>query len=156
MKNNLLLPSKYKVFGWILFLVSTVLYIYCCIIYPDSHSGKNLSIPGFTWTYPDLFILGDNELTTLMLTSGILIGLLMICFSREKNEDEYISLIRLRSWQWAVLVYFGILFVVNLLVYGGEFAVFALYNMLTIFLVFIIKFYYSLFKLGRERLVDEK
>ncbi|WP_222536739.1 hypothetical protein [Pedobacter polysacchareus] len=156
MKNHLLLPSKYKVFGWILFLVSAVLYIYCCSIYPSMHDGKNLGIPGFTWSYPSLFTFGDNELTTAIFSSGVLMGLLMICFSKEKNEDEYISLIRLRSWQWAVLVYFGILFFVNLLVYGMEFSIFALYNVLTIFIVFIVKFYYSLFKLSRERLVDEK
>ena len=156
MKNNLLLPSKYKVFGWILFLISVCCYVYSTFIYPSEQDSRQLEIPGFTWSYVENFTLGENNLTAEIITSGMLLGLLMICFSKEENEDEYISLIRLRSWQWAVLIYFGILFIVNLLVYGLEFQIFALYNMLTIFIVFIFKFYYSLFKLSRERLVDEK
>ncbi|WP_316838645.1 hypothetical protein [Pedobacter gandavensis] len=156
MKSYLLLPSKYKVFGWILFLLSLGLYVYCFMIYPETHGTGNLEIPGFTSSYPLRFSWANNNLTSAVFTSGILIGLLMICFSKEKNEDEYISLIRLRSWQSAVLISFGILIAANLLVYGLEFMAFAVYNMLTILIVFIAKFYYSLFSLSRERLVDEK
>lgn len=156
MKSYLLLPSKYKVFGWSMFLIAVALYAYCFLIYPNLYDELSLEIPGFTSSYTEHFKWANNNLTSSVLISVILIGLLMICFSKEKNEDEYISLIRLRSWQWAVLISFGILIAANLLVYGLEFMVFALYNMATILVVFIIKFYYSLFRLGRERLADEK
>ncbi|WP_316823147.1 hypothetical protein [Pedobacter gandavensis] len=157
MKTYLLLPSKYKVFGWILFSITLSLYVYCFLIYPNVYDKLNLEIPGFTSPYTDYFQWAkNNNLTISVLIVGILIGLLMICFSKEKNEDEYISLIRLRSWQWAVLTSYGILIFACLLVYGLEFMAFVLYNMFTILIIFIIKFYYSLFKLNRERGSDEK
>lgn len=156
MKSSPLLPSKYKVFGWILFLIASGLFVYCNIIYPNAHNDQAFEIPGFTSNYPDVFSWSDDNLTGEAITTVILIGLLMICFSKEKKEDEYITLIRLRSWQWAVLTSFGILIAMNLLVYGAMFMGFVFYNTLTILIVFIAKFYYSLFRLNRERLADEK
>lgn len=157
MKNNLLIPSKYKVFGWIIFLAFTVCYIFCNIIYPNFISdGERLEIPGFSWSYATLFDWSTSNLTSVVLSSGIFIGLLMICFSREKKEDEYISFIRLRSMQWAVLISYGILFFANWLIYGTWFFTFMTFNLLTVPLVFIIKFNYSLYCLERERIEDEK
>ncbi|WP_214226015.1 hypothetical protein [Pedobacter sp. B4-66] len=156
MKNYLLIPSKYKVIGWIVFLLFTGVYIYGTLIYPKSHEDMNFEIPGFTWNYIERFKWANTNLTMVVLTSGILIGLLAISFSREKDEDEYISLLRLRSWQWAVLISYGILFLVNLFVYGDAFWAFMVYNMLTVLIVFIVKFYYSLYRLRKERSEDEK
>lgn len=137
MKNHLLIPSKYKVYGWIIFLAFLAMHIIA-----------NIISSGFLWT------IDDWSLT--IAGAGILLGLMMICFSKEKNEDEYISFLRLRSWQLSVLVSYGILFIANLLIYGGWFLSFMTYNMLTVLIVFIITFNLSLYKLKGERLEDEK
>lgn len=151
MKNHLLLSSKYKVYGWVVFLLFAAFHVIVNIIYPEI--GKKI-------------VIHDNQGNSLMdglmdsnLTfpgAGILLGLMMICFSREKNEDEYISYLRLRSWQLSVLISYGVLFIANLLVYGGWFLSFMIYNMLTVLIVFIVTFNLSLYRLKRERLVDEK
>lgn len=157
MKNNLLIPNRYKVFGWIIFLAFTSFYLFCNIIYPKFISnGNRLEIPGFNWAYPALFDWSISNLTPVVLSSGIFIGLLIICFSKEKKEDEYISFIRLRSWQWAVLTSYGILFFANWLIYGAWFFAFITINLLTVPLIFIIKFNYSLYCLQREKTGDEK
>lgn len=151
MKNHLLIPSKYKVYGWVIFLLFAMLHVIANIIYPEL--GKRLipsgSLNGTSWD--DIM---DSNLT--FVGCGVLLGLMMICFSRENREDEYISYLRLRSWQLSVLISYGILFVANLFVYGGWFLSFMVYNMLTVLIVFIVTFNLSLYKLKRERLDDEK
>lgn len=151
MKNRLLLPSKYKVYGWIIFLSFVALHVLANIIYPQI--GTKIAFHGF---HPPGFWEGLSDSDLTLVGAGVLLGLMMICFSREKNEDEYISYLRLRSWQLSVLISYGILFVTNLLVYGGWFLSFMIYNLLTVLIVFIVTFNLSLHKLKRERLADEK
>jgi hypothetical protein len=155
MKNYLLIPGKYKGIGWITFLVFAALYAYTHLIYPKSHDGVQLLLP-LNWSYAGKFDWANTNLTTVLLTSGILIGLLMICFSKEKNEDEYISFLRLQCWQWAVLTSYGILFLANWFIYGDIFLGFMTYNMLTVLVVFILKFNYSLYCVRKGREVYEK
>ncbi|MGV3463725.1 MAG: hypothetical protein ACO1OT_00335 [Heyndrickxia sp.] len=156
MNNYLLIPTRYKVFGWILFLTSTAVYIYGTFVYPNFSENAPFQIPGFTWNYADNFRWAETNMTAPLISSGILIGLLMICFSKEKQEDEYISFLRLRSWQWAVLISYGILFFANWLLFGSWFFGFMVYNLVTILVVFIIKFNYSLYRLKQGRIGDEE
>lgn len=143
MKNNLLIPNRYKVFGWIIFLIFAVLGI--------ATESYQFTIPALNFEFgakSDIF--KDNDFTNELAVFGIIIGLLMISFAREPKEDEYISLIRLKSWQWSVLISYIILIFINFTCYGMGFLVILAYNMFTVLLVFIAKFNYSLYKLNRE------
>eukprot|EP01132_Coremiostelium_polycephalum_P016042 gene16042-19322_t len=115
MNNKLLLPNKYKVIGWIVFLVFAVMGI--ATLYFE------FNIPGFVLpisTEGREHVFDDNafNLTNETALAGTVIGLLMICFAREPKEDEYISLIRLRCWQWSVLASYIVLLVLNFSLYG--------------------------------------
>lgn len=158
MKNSLLIPGKYKVYGWMVFLISLGLYVFCYSIYPNlNEENNNFEIKALEWHSDRGFDGGmQQNVQQEVLTSLIIIGLLMISFAREKDEDEYITSIRLRSWQWAVLVSYGILLIANLLIYGSYFLSFMLYNMLTVLAVFIAKFNISMWMLRKERIDDEK
>ena len=48
-------------------------------------------------------------------------GALLVSFSKEKNEDEFITEIRLSSLLWAVCVSYTLLLVAFLFVYGSPF-----------------------------------
>ena len=149
MKNSLLLPNKYKVFGWIIFLLFATLGIFCMLI--------DFKIPGFQ-IYNFVggsFSFEDYNLTNEFAVFRITIGLLMIVFTKEKIEDEYISVLRLKSLQWAVLLSYVVLIVLNFSFYGLVFLNLLVYNIWTILLIFIIKFYWSLYKLRKEGLQDE-
>lgn len=98
-------------------------------------------IKGYAWA--------DESGLDEIIFSFVLIGLLLISFAKEKNEDEYISFLRLKSWQWAVLISYGILFFANWLIYGSMYLAFMVYNMFTVLLVFIIKFNFSLYMLKK-------
>lgn len=151
MKNRLLIPNRYKVFGWIIFLLFSIVHLSYVAIYSIF---KDMDEPPILKKWSLMYNIGDAYMT--IIGAFILIGLMLICFSKEKNEDEYISYLRLKSWQLSVLISYGILFVANLFIYEGAFFSFMIYNMLTVPLVFIVIFNLSLYKLKRERLVDEK
>ena len=147
MKNSLLIPNKYKVLGWILFLLVAGLHISVAFF-----ELKIYEIPlpfktgGFT----------DGTINDEIILSLALIGLLLIAFAKEKHEDEYISFLRLKSWQWAVLISYGILFIANWSIFGLHFLSFMTYNMFTVLIVFIVKFNWSLYQLKKEGNQDEK
>jgi len=158
MKNNLLLPNRYKVLGWTLFLAFATLGILCMVV--------DFKIPGFQLSSNiikrisedsvsiDLF--GGYNLTNELALLGITIGLLMIVFTKERIEDEFISMLRLKSLQWAVLLSYVILIVLNFSAFGLTFLLLLVYNLWTVLIVFIIKFYWSLYRLKKEGAADEK
>ncbi len=151
MKNTLLLPNKYKVIGWVTFLSFAALGLACIYL--------EFEISGFQLYYPKkqgLFDFSQYNLTNEFALFGTTIGLLMITFAKEKTEDEYISLLRLKSWQWSVLISYIILIVLNFSIYGMDFLRFLTYNLWTILIVFVIKFNWSLHKFRKEELANEK
>ena len=147
MENSLLIPGKYKVVGWIIFILFACLGL--ATLYWD------YSIPGLVLPLKES-VFFDANLTNELALAGVIIGLMIIVFAREKIEDEYISLMRLKCLQWSVLFSFVILFILNFMFYGGSFYIVLIYNMFTIPLIFIAKFNYSLYRLRREREEDEK
>lgn len=151
MKNTLLLPNRYKVYGWIIFLIFAMLGLACLYF--------EFKIPGFQlYNSPSQGLLDFNDynLTNELALTGVVLGLLLIAFAKEKNEDEYISHLRLKSWQWSVLVSYLILIVIVFAVYGTTFFSVLFYNIFTLLLVFIGKFNYSLYALKKEGSKDEK
>lgn len=151
MKNTLLLPNKYKVIGWIVFLLFTALGLACVYL--------EFKIPGFQLHYPNergFLDFDQYNLTNEFAIFGITLGLLMVVFAKEKTEDEYISMLRLKSLQWSVLISYIVLIILNLSVYGMVFLSFLMYNLWTTLIVFIIKFNGSLYQLKKEGFKDEK
>lgn len=153
MKNSLLIPNKYKVLGWIIFLAFAVLGYFCMY--------REFKIPGF-----DLSIFnirednsltgGDFNLTNELAFFGTTVGILMVVFAKEKIEDEFIAMLRLKSLQWAVLISYLVLIVLNFTIYGLGFFGVLFYNSWTVLIVFIVKFNWSLYQLKREGGLGEK
>lgn len=151
MKKSLLLPSQYKIYGWILFLISAILGYFALY--------EEFKIPGFQLIHREstgLLDFSDYNLTNEIALIGVIIGLLLVCFAKEKQEDEFIAYLRLQSWQWSVLVSYLILIVITLFVYGSNFFAFLFYNAFTILFVFILKFNLRLYQSKREGDFDEK
>lgn len=153
MKNSLLIPNKYKVLGWILFIAFATLGLFC--MYGE------FKIPGFELNMfnsktDGLVDFRDFNLTNELAFLGITIGLLMVVFAKEKIEDELITMLRLKSLQWAVLISYIILIILNFSVFGIAFLMMLVYNLWTVLIVFIVKFNFSLYQLKREGMSDEK
>lgn len=142
MTYKLLLPNRFKWIGIILFIPSLVLGI-LCVYYDFRFSSLNLPNPEEN---SGVFDFSDYNLTNEIALTGVILGLLMIAFAREKQEDEFISKVRLESLQWAVLANYLLLLAANWIINGMHFIEVMMYNMLTTLVIFIIRFNYILFR----------
>lgn len=151
MKSSLLLPHRFKLVGWCVLALGIICYLMnicrqlniSCWVFSIDRSGLLSSDkpgPGF-------------EMQDIALSlAGVLaiIGSLMVGYSREKQEDEFIARIRLTSLQWAVLVNQVLLVVSIIVVWGMDFMIVMLYNIVTIPLIFIVRFNYLLFRSAKQ------
>jgi hypothetical protein len=67
-----------------------------------------------------------------------------MCFSSEKQEDEFIRHTRLESIQWAVLINYAVLLLAVWLVYNENFWYVMILSMLTIPFIFLLRFHWVL------------
>jgi hypothetical protein len=138
MISKLLFPSRFKLIGLIILIPSLLLGI--------AYRFFDVGI-GFLSVHlngKDVFGGGVQNLTDETALTGIIAGLLMIAFAREKQEDEFISKIRLESLQWAVLVNYILLIIATWVVYNASYIDVMMYNMLTVLIFFIIRFHIML------------
>jgi hypothetical protein len=148
MKTNLLLPNKFKKPGWIILIPSALLGLFMIIF---DYEFDFLDARVFTIYYNPL-LSGDDVLFGFIqenLTNTIagilfIIGALLVAFSREKTEDEFIAKTRLESLLWATYINYGVLLFCFIFFYEFEFLYVMIFNMFTILVIFIIRFYYML------------
>lgn len=152
MKNSYLFPSYFKKIGWFMFPFVFLFSIY------DLYIKQGLNWDVKIWalvTDSKWFTVTVQDISDEIAFMGMTISLLFIAFAKRKDEDEYISKIRLDSLVWAVIVNYIILTVVTWLVYGFSYLDVMLYNMFTILILFIIKFQITLYKLKKSMRNEE-
>ena len=145
MKTNYLLPNKYKIFGWILFISGI---IFGClnmsgIIEDDSLSSKVLSIFNDTFMGSDpveLIAIIKTGIVSEIIALAIIIGGLIVGFSKEKIEDEFIYKLRKDSLVWAIIFNYIVLLFTIIFVYDLSFFNVLVFNMFTPLLFFIFRF----------------
>lgn len=141
MKTRFLLPNRYKRIGWI--LLGPCLAIGIMVMHFEFMiEGFEVSVPYGTSTLGGKLM--ANNLTDELAAVLMLVSLIMIAFSEEKTEDEWVAVIRLESLQWAVYVNYIFLFLAILLIYDMYFFEALVYNMFTILIIFIARFNYVL------------
>jgi hypothetical protein len=153
MYNKLLLPNKFKNWGWLILIIGIILIVLRGFeILPfdsselrifaliNSNLGNGME---FFKTIPieDPFF---SIAGVLFIVGGILVG-----YSKEKTEDEFIANLRLTSLLWAVLANYILLFLSFTFVWGMAFFDVMVYNMITVLAIFIIRFNFILYKNNR-------
>lgn len=157
MNQKLLLPHKYKKFGWIILVPSAILGIIYSL---TGFQEPGIKSKVFALWYEEIF--KDNQSFSIITTDvtntvlGVLIitGGLLVAFSKEKVEDEFISNLRLTSLLWAVLINYLLLLFCFLFIYGLSFMNVMAFNMFTTLAIFIARFHFVLYK--NNHLTDEK
>lgn len=153
MNTNYLLSNKYKIFGWILLtigLIGGVIQVYLeyetyslttkvFAFYGDSFNGQD---DFFKVIYNNI----DDELTAI----AIIIGGLIVGFSKEKIEDEFIYQLRAESLIWAIIFNYFILLFTVIFIYDMTFFHILVFNMFTPLLFFIIRFNFLKIKSGSD------
>lgn len=150
MKTRFLLPAKYKLWGWLIFVPFSIFGLYALI--------QNFEIEALDVRLPNLyqtdfvfnnkteaesentFIMINDNLTNEILGVMILIGCVLLTFSKEKDEDEFIARKRLESLLWATFVNSVLLFLCLILFYSFSFLNVMIFNLYSVFVLFIIHF----------------
>ncbi|SFH09919.1 hypothetical protein [Pedobacter insulae] len=142
MKSKYLFPAWCSLFGYLLTIPGFVLgYL---------NVMKNFEISGFGFKMREkdgFFQKGFENFTNELCVFLVVIGLILIAFSKSKNEDELNAKLRLNALYWAIMIYYGFYFIwVFLTVIIGEIPFFSGHmgelNLFTPLLIFIFRFYY--------------
>ena len=166
MKTNYLFPEKCKTIGWKLILFGLVAAIlYNEEILPTLGPTKAITlIPSEKMSYEEgenvektiTFVTQNDDWTDEIANVALMMGFILVSFTRLKEEDEYTINLRMKTFSWAVKVY-GILFILmQLTVYGTGYLIPLLYFHWIIFPLFIGKFYYEIWKFRKEVVSDEE
>lgn len=155
MKTNYLLPYKYKTFGWILLLIGIIVGF--SLVLTDYESDflnvKVLAIfndDGIFNDHKGFFKIINNSILDELVAIAIIIGGLLVGFSKEKIEDEFIYKLRKDSLVWAIIFNYMVLLVTVIFVYGFTFFDVLVFNMFTPLLFFIIRFNFLKIKSSRH------
>ena len=155
--KTFLLPHKFKSVGWTLLVPSAILGLIHLIFEPSFLvintklfaflSDQFLSETGY-------FTIVEANLSNTLLGIFFIIGALLVAYSKERTEDEFIAGMRLSSLLWAVFVNGVLLVFAFMFFYGLAFLQVMVYNMFTILILFIARFHYVLFN-NRNQVGDE-
>jgi len=158
MKSRFLFSHHYKPIGWVIFVIGFILGIILMLndynypewevsVFPLISENDFFSKPAFEWSTNNI---ADEMASVFMIVGGILVS-----FSKTKDEDEYISKIRMESLIWATYVNYIILIISILFVFDISFFNVLIFNMFTILLFFMVRFHYELFKLKNVKEDEE-
>lgn len=144
MQTNYLLPNKFKTFGWSLFIIGIISGIF---LFASEYESNALRINvlsiynnSFFSNEKGFFQIIENSIVDELIALAIIIGGLIVGFSKEKIEDEFIYKLRKDSLIWALIFNYVILILAILFVYDLAFFDILVFNMFTPLLFFIIRF----------------
>ncbi|HUR32100.1 MAG TPA: hypothetical protein VMZ69_11765, partial [Saprospiraceae bacterium] len=124
MKSTLLLPNVFKPIGLIILIPATIAGIYLTVSGYEAN-WLNTHVFAFFNDSPlgktEYFTFVDANVTNTIVGALFIIGALMVSFSKEKREDEFIANLRLSSLLWSVWVNYILLLLAFIFVYGTSF-----------------------------------
>ena len=147
MKANYLISNKFKIPGWILLISGLIIGVLIVLsefesdllttkvlaIYNDNAIFSGDKDAGF-------FKIIENSILDEIIALAIIIGGLLVGFSKEKVEDEFIFKLRKDSLVWAIIFNYIVLMFAIVFIYEFTFFDVLVYNMFTPLLFFIIRF----------------
>jgi len=152
MKLKYLFPNKYKKIGWLIFIPSAIIGL-ATLIFEFEPNSLDFNMPAIfiNKLFGDKHFIGivNNNVLNEILGVLIILSSLLVAFSKEESEDEYISKIRLESLIWAVYFNYAILLISFVLIFDLAFLWVMIFNMFTILLFFIIRFNWQIYKLKK-------
>jgi len=152
MKTRFLFPHKYKKIGWLFLIPSTIFGLF--VTFTD-FEPEWLKLPMFTIFSQDSLFGGGNVKCFSIIKTNVaneiagvcfLLSAMLVAFAKAKNEDEFITKIRLESLVWATFIHFGMLLLGLLFVFDFDFFTFMVFNMFSLLIFYILKFNWALYK----------
>lgn len=154
MKTHFLFPNQFKKIGWILFVPSLVIgiFLYTNSFNFDEYFKTNVFaiLNDELFSKNNYFSIIKNGILDEMILIFIIVGGILVGFSKVKREDELISKIRYESLVWAVYFNFGIMLFSTIFIYGTMYFNILIMNIFSMLFFFIIRFHYMLYKLQKS------
>jgi hypothetical protein len=159
MKTRYLFPHSFKKVGWVLLIPSVLVGLLMTmeiVDFPELEMKVfniamldifNSQKPPVRWT--------ENNVLDELVCIFIIVGALLVACSKEKTEDEYIAKIRLESLLLATYINYGLLVLAILLVYDMAFLSVMIYNMVTLLLIFLVRFNFILYRNTKANRYEE-
>ncbi len=149
MKTNYLFLHAWKKPGWALFILGILFGIYYLFVQsePPFFNVRLFALANGPFMNPYTFftVVNTNALDEIIAVL-LLVGGILIAFSKEKKEDEFIAKIRLESLVWATYVNYAILLIAVLFFFDLAFLWVLVFNIFTLLFFFIIRFNWLLYK----------
>ncbi len=148
MKKSLLLPRICRPIGCVLFPLGLAwllaFYVFDNRVFPflkyDSNIGSNRMGPASYLFEKDFSTDFNGELSILVT----LVSLFMIAFTREKIEDEYVSLKRLKALQISLYLNLLLVAVASIFIYGFAYVYILQCSIYSILVIYILVFIYQM------------
>lgn len=145
-----LLPNQFKKIGWFIFIPSLFMGI---LSLTGIFTLPEISFPvfynsGYPLSSEDVGLFKNIEIDFFQNLFGILIiiGGILVGYSKEKIEDEYISSLRLRSVFWSLMVTYSIILILFLTLFGILFFTTMIIIIFLPLILYIFRFNYLLLK----------
>ena len=159
MKNLFLFPNKLKKLGWILFLPAFIASLLISLFEINIDNYWVVKVFAFADTFVingnKYFTISENGIVDEVLLFCLIIGGILIGFSKLKIEDEFTTKIRYESLVWATYLNYGLILFFTVFLYGLSYLNILFFNTFTLLLFFIIRFHYSIYKLNKATNDDE-
>lgn len=153
MKRTFLFPHRYKKVGWLFLLPSFMIGLFSLILEWEP-TWLDCSVPAIfideVFGQSELIGVVKNNVLNEICGILIIVGGILVAFSKEKVEDEFIAKLRLESLVWATYVNYAILLLAMVLVYDFSFFWVMIFNMFTTLIIFIIRFNWMIAKLKKN------
>jgi hypothetical protein len=153
METKFLFPHRYKKVGWVLLIPFFILGLWFTITGQEYEPGFLTYSQGKSSVFDDpsfLFNLTYNNFTNEILGIGLLLGLILTAFSKERIEDERVKHLRLESLLWAVYCNSFLILMAFIFIYGSLFMTVMTYAMFTPLIFFILRFNWLLWQEKRQ------
>lgn len=147
MKKTYLFPPVFKWIGWSIFPLFFAMGV-ALLFFDYGFFDLNCKVLALINDDSYFEVLRDDIYQEIIIV-GLIVSMIFIAFSKEKDEDEYISQIRMHSLVWSILIGSVLLILATVFVYGFAYATVAFLNMFLILFLFVIKFNIELQKFRR-------
>lgn len=138
MLHSLLVPYRARYVGWLIFIPAAIWGI--------------VALNWETLSHNSAFSINFNDFGDEVAGVVVIVGLMLIAFSRERIEDEMIGRMRLEALQWSVYANYLILVVAILTMYEFAFFNVMIYNMFTLLIVFIARMRWLMYRHTHQQL----
>lgn len=153
MKSHFLFPNQFKKIGWLLFVPSVIATFFISVLNISTDDYLHVTVFSFyqdtIGEVPGFFKCIKNSIVDEIVTIGMIVGGILVGFSKLKEEDEMISKVRYESLVWATYLNYGIILFFTLFLFGLPYLNVLFYNMFTLLLFFIIRFHFMIYKLNK-------